>query len=204
LVGFDFADPVHLWVGQTLVPADRANLGGPFSAIPWNFYPGLLAYGATTRVVALPHENSIGRDGGGVLWGDVARKKFHYALGVFLPSDPSAGPTTSNAPPIAQTPLLSGRLSVDILGQENGYSLKSSYSGEQDVIAVGVGGQFQRYGSLGVAPTNAAGMAIASAPAPDDYAEVNADVLVEKTFGNGGFLTLDWAYYHYVGNNEPI
>jgi hypothetical protein len=24
-IGFDFADPVHLWVGQMLVPADRAG-----------------------------------------------------------------------------------------------------------------------------------------------------------------------------------
>ncbi len=146
IIGFNLADSVHLWVGQTLVPADRANLGGPFSAIPWNFYPGVLAYGATTRVVAVPHENSIGRDGGGVLWGDLAGKKFHYALGVFLPSAPFPGPTPPNAQPVAQTPLLSSRLSADILGEESGYLVKSSYFGDQDVIAIGVGGQFQKQG----------------------------------------------------------
>jgi hypothetical protein len=204
IIGFDLADPVHLWVGQTLVPADRAGLGGPFSAIPWNFYQGVLAYGATTRVVAVPRGNSIGRDGGGVLWGDLAGKKLHYAFGVFLPSASLPGSPSPNSQPVAQTPLLSARLSVDILGKENGYVVKSSYSGEQDVVAIGVGGQFQKGGSLGVAPTNATGVPIAPGPPPDDYAELNSDVLVEIRFGGGGFFTLDGAYYRYVGDNEPI
>ena len=203
IIGFDLADPVHLWVGQTLVPADRANLGGPFSAIPWNFYQGVLAYGATTRVVAVPRGNSIGRDGGGVLWGDLAGKELHYALGVFLPSAALPG-STPNSQPVAQTPLLSARLSVDILGKENGYVVKSSYSGEQDVVALGVGGQFEKGGSLGIAPANATGVPIGPEPPPDDYAELNSDVLVEMRFGGGGFFTLDGAYYRYVGNNEPV
>jgi hypothetical protein len=198
MIGFDFANPAHLWIGQMLVPVDRANLGGPFNSIPWNFYPGLLAYGATIRVVALPHENSIGRDGGGVLWGDLAGKKSHYALGVFLPTPPNAQPV----PP--QTPLLSARISVDILGQENGYLVKSSYFGEQDIVAIGVGGQFQKDGSVGVAPTGTTGVPIGSVPPSDDYAELNSDALVEMRYGGGGFFTLDGAYYHYVGNNEPI
>jgi hypothetical protein len=204
IIGFDLADPVHLWVGQTLVPADRAGLGGPFSAIPWNFYQGVLTYGATTRVVAVPRGNSIGRDGGGVLWGDLAEKKIHYALGVFLPSATLPGSTPPNAQPVAPTPLLSARLSVDILGKENGYVVKSSYSGAQDVVAIGVGGQFQKEGSLGVASTNMTGVPIGPGPASDDYAELNSDVLIEMRFGAGGFFTLDGAYYHYVGNNEPI
>ncbi len=204
IIGFDFADPVHLWVGQMLVPADRANLGGPFSGVPWNFYSGVLAYGATTRVVALPHENSIGRDGGGVLWGDLAGKKFHYALGVFLPSAPLPGPAPPNAQTVAQTPLLSARLNIDILGQENGYLIKSSYFGDQDIVAIGVGAQFQKEGSLGAAPTNTTGVPIGPGPPSDDYAEFNSDVLVEMGFGGGGFFTLDRSYYHYVGNNEPI
>jgi len=203
IIGFDLADPVHLWVGQTLVPADRANLGGPFSAIPWNFYQGVLAYGATTRVVAVPRGNSIGRDGGGVLWGDLAERELHYALGVFLPSAVLPG-STPNSQPVAQTPLLSARLSVDILGKENGYVVKSSYSGEQDVVALGVGGQFEKGGSLGIAPANATGVPIGPEPPPDDYAELNSDVLVEMRFGGGGFFTLDGAYYRYVGNNEPV
>jgi hypothetical protein len=205
IIGFDFAAPVHLWVGQMLVPADRANLGGPFSGIPWNFYPGVLAYGATTRVVAVPRGNSIGRDGGGVLWGDLAGKKFHYALGVFLPTAPLSGPTPPDVQPVApQTPLLSVRLSVDILGKENGYVVKSSYFGDQDIVAIGVGGQFQKDGSLGGAPTNATGVPIGPGPPSDDYAEFNSDVLVEMRFGGGGFFTLDGAYYHYVGNDEPF
>jgi len=186
------------------VPADRANLGGPFSAVAWNFYPGVLAYGVTTRVVALPHGNAIGRDGGGVLWGDLAGKKLHYALGVFLPSAPLPGPAPPNAQPVAQTPLLSARLNIDILGQENGYLIKSSYFGDQDIVAIGVGGQFQKEGSLGVAPTNTTGVPIGPGPPSVDYGELNSDVLVEMRFGAGAFFTFDGAYYHYIGNNEPI
>jgi hypothetical protein len=156
-------------------------------------------------VVAVPHGNSIGRDGGGVLWGDLAGKKLHYALGTFLPSATLSGsPPPPNSPPVAQTLLLSARISVDILGKENGYVVKSSYSGAQDVVAIGFGGQFQKGGSLGVAPTNATGVPIGPGPPPDDYAEFNSDVLVEMRFGGGGFFTLDGAYYRYVGNNEPI
>lgn len=199
IIGFDFADPFHIWVGQMLVPADRAGLGGPFSAIPWNFYPGVLAYGGTTRVVAVPHGNSIGRDGGGVFWGDLAGNKLHYALGIFLPST-----TSPNSQPVAQTPLLSARLSVDILGEENGYVVKSSYFGERDIVAVGVGGQAQKDGSLGGAPTSMTGVPLGPGPPPDDYAELNSDVLVEMKCGGGGFVTLDAAYYRYVGNNQPI
>ncbi len=47
-------------------------------------------------------------------------------------------------------------------------------------------------------------MPIAPGPPSDNYAEFNSDVLVEMRFGGGGFFTLDGAYYHYVGNNEPI
>jgi len=204
IIAFDLTDPVHVWIGQTLVPADRGNLGGPFSAIPWNFYQGVLAYGASTRVVAVPRGNSIGRDGGGVVWGDLAEKKLHYALSAFLPSATLPGSTPSNSPPVAQTALLSARLSVDILGKENGYIVKSSYSGEQDVVAIGIGGQFQKGGSLGVPPANATGAPGGPAPAPDDYAEFNSDLLVELRIGGGAYFTLDGAYYHYVGSNEPI
>jgi hypothetical protein len=139
-----------------------------------------------------------------VLWGDLAGKKLHYALGVFLPSATLSGSTPPNSRPVAQTQLLSARLGVVILGKENGYVVKSSYSGEQDIVAIGVGSQFQKEGSLGVAPTNTTGMPAGPGPPPDDYAEFNSDVLVEMRFGGGGFFTLDGAYYRYVGTNEPI
>src|SRR4051812_6502319 len=68
-VGFDFVDEVHLWVGQLLIPVDRANKAGPFFSIAWNFFPGAFAVGAT-RVIVTPNEGSAGRGTGGVLWGD--------------------------------------------------------------------------------------------------------------------------------------
>ena len=199
IVGLDFVDAIHLWIGQMLVPTDRSNLGGPFSAIAWNFYPGLLAYGAGTRVVALPRQNSVGRDGGAALWGDLGDKKLHYALGIFLPRA-----SMLNGAPAAQTPLVSGRLGIAILGNESGYTSRSTYFGDRDIVAVGIDGQFQKDGSIGVAPPNAMGVPAGVAPATDNYAELNSDLLVEMRYAGGGYFTLAGAYYRYFGNNEPI
>ena len=68
IIGFDFADPIHLWAGQLLVPVDRANFAGPFFMIPWN-YPGFMSVGGAT-VVAAPAEGPAGRNTGASLWGN--------------------------------------------------------------------------------------------------------------------------------------
>jgi hypothetical protein len=181
ILGFDFADPFHIWVGQLLVPVDRPNYGGPFFAIPWN-YPGFLTVGANT-VVAAPAEGPYGRNAGGSIWGDISG--FHYAAGAFQSGDLNAAP------------LFSGRASYAIVGKETGYFGNATYFGDQSIVAIGVGGQYKKDGSVGAA--GADGITVKS-----HYAEVNVDALVELKYGGGGWVTLDAAYYHFDGKYNAV
>ncbi len=184
ILGLDFQDEFHVWLGQQLVPVDRANYGGPFFAIPWN-YPGILSVGGST-VFATPKEGPgvYGRSAGVTVWGDIAGGMFKYALGAFQPGS------------LSDSPLFSGRLSLAVVGQENGYFGNASYFGEKNIVAIAVGGQYQNKGS-----TVPMGAPMA---APDNYAEVNADALVEMKYGGGGWFTGDAAYYHYSGDNQAV
>jgi hypothetical protein len=188
IIGFDFADPVHFWVGQLLVPVDRANFAGPFFMIPWN-YPGFLTVGGTT-VVAAPLEGPSGRNTGGALWGNDPDGKVKYAVGVFLP------------PTAATNPLLSARISTALIGKETGYFGNETFFGDQDIVAIGIGGQYKKDGSVGPATMPAPGV---MGPAPtDNYSEFNADALLEFRYGGGGWVSLDGAYYHFVGQYNAV
>jgi len=182
-VGFDVIDELHLSVGQLLIPIDRANKSGPFFMIPWN-YPGIFQVGPTV-VAVTPYEGTRGRSLGGILWGDIGSGFFKYYLGGFVPS-------------LDVSPLYSGRLSAALIGKETGFGQRGSYYGEQDIVSVSVGGQYQKDGSVGTAPP-AGGAAPTS-----DFSEVNADLLAEfKLGGNGAFVSGDFAYYHYEGDFVP-
>jgi hypothetical protein len=180
IIGFDIQDEFHIWVGQQLVPVDRPNYGGPFFAIPWN-YPGFLTVGGTTVAMA-PHEGPSGRNAGATVWGDVAGGKFKYAVGLFDNGD------------VNTSPLISGRVSATFVGEETGYFGNASYFGDKNILALGIGAQYQHDGSVGAA----------TAP-KDNFAEFNADLLGEFKLGDsGGWVTGDASYYHFSGDNEAI
>jgi hypothetical protein len=188
ILGLDFAEPLHLWIGQLLVPGDRANYGGPFFMVPWN-YPGILSVGGTT-VFMTPKEGPSGRNAGAVLWGDIGGGVFKYMLGSFDNGD------------VKQGLLFSGRLSAALIGKEPGYFGNNSYFGAQDILSVAVGAQYQRKGSIGTAPMM--GMIAGTAPT-DNYGEFNADALGEfKLGGSGGWFTAEASYYHFVGDYQQI
>jgi hypothetical protein len=186
IIGFDFCDPFHLWIGQLLVPVDRANFSGPFFMIPWN-YPGFMTVGGNL-VVAAPAEGPAGRNTGGSIWGNDPDGKIKYAVGVFLPSSP------------AGTPLLSGRVSTALIGKETGYFGNESFFGDQDIVSIGIGGQYKKDGSVGAAPV-APMMGVAPT---DNYAEFNADALGEFKYGGGGWVSVDAAYYHFEGKFNRV
>jgi hypothetical protein len=181
IIGFDLMDEFHIWVGQMLVPADRANYGGPFFATAWN-YTG--AMGAASFV---PREGPSGRNAGATVWGDVAGGKFKYAVGVFDNGD------------ITTSPLYSARVSVPFVGSESGYFGNATYFGDKDIVALGLGGQYQHKGSVGAAPDM-------NTPGPTaDYGGFIADLLGEFKYGDsGGFFSGDAGYYHYAGTYEPV
>lgn len=160
IVQLEMADPFHLWVGQMLVPSDRNNFSGPFFMSPWN-YPGLVA----------PRQGPTGRNTGATIWGDPGGTgKFKYYLGVFDLDGGDAG-----------RPLYTGRLNLALIGDEPGFYHSSTYYGAKDILALGVGGQYQ-----GQTPNQS-----------ENYRMFNADLLAEFTPGNAGTLTAEGAVYRY-------
>ncbi len=181
IIGFDFVDAFHIWVGQLLVPADRANGSGPFFMIPWN-YPGFYSVGATT-VAALPAEGPSGRNAGAVIWGDVMDGTFKYMAGAFNSKSTALAP--NNAADATATPLFSGRLNLALLAKEPGFWGNGSYFGEKDVLSIGVSGQAQK------------------ALVGPNYGEIGADALAEFKVG-GGWVTGEAVYYHFTADNAAF
>jgi hypothetical protein len=127
---------------------------------------------------------------GVVAWGAPLGGHVKYYLGAYQLQDP------------ALSPLLSGRVQVSLLSREPGWFQRTTYYGERDLVAIGIGGQIQNNGSVMAMPPAMAGMT----PPPallDDYREVNADLIVEKRFGGLGALSLEGAYYNFQGTYQP-
>ncbi len=184
---FDLVDEFHFWAGEMLVPVDRSNFSGPFFMSPWN-YPGAFFVGNAGAFIG-PAEGPNGRNTGTTVWGDVEKGLFKYYAGVYNLTD------------VNQSPLYSGRLNFSPIGKEPGYYHSSTYYGDKDVLALGIGGQYQRRGSVGPVPVDATGAATGPAPL-DKFAEFNADILAEFKVGDS-VITGEGAYYHFVGNYNP-
>jgi hypothetical protein len=184
IVAFDFTEEFHVWVGQLLVPVDRANSAGPFFMIPW-YYPGFLTVGSQT-VVTAPKEGPQGRNTGAVVWGQGLGGKVKYLVGAFDNGDG------------ATTPLFSGRLMASLIGEEPGFWGNASYFGEKDVLTIGGGMQYQKNGSIGADPGDG------TAPPNDDYGELNVDLLAEFKFGGGGWVTAEAAYHKFNGDYDAV
>jgi hypothetical protein len=172
IIGFDLRDEFHVWIGQMLVPVDRANYAGPFFAIPWN-YTGAIGF--------VPHEGPSGRNAGLSVWGDLEGGKFKYVLGAF------------DGGGDGESMLFSGRLQYDFIGAEPGFFGNASYFGDKDIVALGVGAQYQKDGE-------SSGDEVA--PETDDYVEVNADLLAEMKLAGGGWVTGEGGVY-ITGGDYP-
>lgn len=175
LIGqFEIVPELNLWVGRMLVPSDRSNFSGAWFMAPWS-YPG--SYRAFAGPSG-PRQGPFGRNDGVTAWGSVDDGRVKYYAGAYDLFDPS------------QSPLFSARVNVALLDKEPGYYNSSSYYGKQ-MLTLGAAAQFKRDGSTGPMPT-------------DDYLGVNADVLYEKTLGNGGVVDLEGAFYLFTGDNEVL
>jgi len=129
--------------------------------------------------VAAPKEGPSGRNNGAVVWGDIAGGRLTYLAGVFDNAD------------IGTSPLYSGRLRLALLDPEPGFWGNASYFGDKDLLSIGVGGQFQKHGS-------------ATDLGDKDWAEFNADVLLEKKIPGGGWATVEGAYYHFNVQDSSV
>ncbi len=185
LIGkLELAKPFNVWVGRMLVPSDRSNFSGPWFMAPWNypgFYPGL---GAPVG----PRQGAFGRNDGATVWGEFGGGVFKYYLGAFDLTNKG------------EAPLYTARFNLSLLNPEPGYYHSSTYYGT-DILAIGLGAQFKKNGS--VAPAPAMPMPGAVIPPPDDYNGVNVDVLFEKKLGAGA-LDLEGAFYVFGGDYELV
>ena len=176
IIQLDLSDPIHVWVGQHLVPSDRSNFSGPFFMSPWA-YPGLTG----------PRQGPTGRNVGATLWGDIGGTgKFKYYAGVFDLTNGGLTDETGGPDADADRPLYTGRLNLAIIGEEPGFYHSSTYYGAKDILAVGVGGQYQ--GQTPNAGENG-----------ENYRMFNADILAEFSPGGGsaGTITGEGALYQY-------
>lgn len=172
---FKIAAPLQVWAGRLVVPFDRFNLSGPYRNLIWSF-PGF--YAGRPRIGG---ENSpFGRDSGVAVWGSVLDGAFKY-YGMVHQLEHGE-----------RSPRFSGRLSASLLDKEPGYFVSSSYLGERDVVAIGIGAQYQNDGRLlpnmdATLPPTVLG----------DLWSATADLFVEKRLGQAGTATVEAAYYRY-------
>jgi hypothetical protein len=172
----------NIYMGRMLVVADRFAPSGPWGMDEF-FFPGFFPLVAPP---ALPKSGPTGRDLGTNVWGAPFKGHAKYYLGVYNLNDP------------ASNPLLSGRVQVSILNPEPAFFHRTTYFGTKDLLSVGVGGQYQKAGSVQpVAVTTPP-----TVPLTDDYKYATADVTFEKNIGDSGTLSVVGAYSKIDGDYQ--
>lgn len=179
---FEFMPEFNVWLGRMLPPSDRANLYGPFFALPWS-YPG----------VASNYPNlAVGRDNGAMVWGKPFGGKLVYSAGVFEGHN--------KAPTLAGTSdklLYAGRLAYNFWDPEPAPAHYTGgwYGGSKDILTLAISGFSQKD-------------AVGTAAAPGKLKIWSSDLLVEKKLAFG-VPTFEAAYYKYglwavdCGSGEP-
>jgi hypothetical protein len=179
---FEFMPEFNIWLGRMLPPSDRANLYGPFYALPWS-YPG----------VASNYPNlAVGRDNGAMIWGKPFGGKLVYSMGLFEGHNKSAALSGAS-----DKLLFAGRLALNILDPEPAPAHYTGgwYGGSKDIFTVAVAGMQQQSG-------------VGTVARPGNLGIWSADVVFEKKFAFG-VPTLEGAYYKYnlgavdCGSGEP-
>jgi hypothetical protein len=174
---FDINPAFNIWAGRLLVPADRAEMSGPFYANVYDF----------NKTPFFPSDYSVkfgnggagvyGRDQGVTFWGGLGEEaRFTYAVGAF-----NGYQSGSNQD---DNLLFAARLSYNFLEVEKnpGYYTSSTYFGKAgDIFTVALAAQYQEDG---------AGTELQ----PADFTGVTVDVLFEKVLGGGGVITMEGEY----------
>jgi hypothetical protein len=182
IVQFEFAPEFNIWMGRMLPPSDRANLYGPFYALPWS-YPG---------VASNYPQLAVGRDNGVMIWGKPFGGKLVYSGGAFEGHNKAAGLSGQS-----DKLLYAGRLAFNIWDPEPAPAHYTGgwYGGAKDIFTVALAG-FTQADGVGTAAT------------PGRLRVYSADVLLEKKF-SAGVPTFEAAYYKYrlgavdCGSGEP-
>ncbi len=178
---FEFMPEFNVWMGRMLPPSDRANLYGPFFALPWS-YPG----------VASNYPNlAVGRDNGVMVWGKPFGGKLVYSVGAFEGHNKNAALSGGS-----DRLQYSGRVALNLLEAEPAPAhYTGGWYGGKDLFTVGLATSRQSDG-------------VGSATRKGSLNIWNADLLFEKKL-SAGVPTLEGAYYKYnlgavdCGSGEP-
>jgi hypothetical protein len=171
----------NIWIGRMLVVADRFAPSGPWGMDEF-FFPGFFPLVAAP---ALPKSGPLGRDVGATIWGAPLKGHLKYYLGAF------------NLYDVALNPLLAGRIQVSLLNPEPNFYHRTTYFGTKDLISVGVGGQFQKDGSVFTDATTTPPTVLT-----DDFAMVTADATIEKNIGESGTISAVGGFSKFSGDYQ--
>lgn len=186
IVKFEPHDLFNVWVGKMLLPIDRANLSGPWFINYWTMRG---VFPRTAAVAPAPYgikSGPFGRDQGVTVWGQVAGGKFKYFAGTYGLDNQS----------MSAHPMFAGRLVLNVLDPEPGYYNQTAYHGEKDILAIGVGGQWQDGASVTVIPAAVPELEVGN------LRVVAADLLLDKKLGSQA-ITLE-ASATFTDKFQPI
>ena len=180
IVKFDINPAFNVWAGRLLVPADRAEMSGPYYANVYDF----------NKTPFFPSDYSVkfgnggagvyGRDHGVTFWGGLGEEaRFTYAAGVFNGYQDGSNQDDNL--------LYGARLSYNFLDVEKnpGYCTSSTYFGNGgDIFTDAIAAQYQEDG---------AGTELE----PADFTGFTTDMLFEKVLGGGGVITVEGEYKNF-------
>ncbi len=165
-----------LWVGRQLPPSDRANMDGPFYLNAAWSYPMVQSFG---------NQGCAGcngaRDNGMAFHGEVNGGKFKWAYGVF---EGLAGGADQ-----ADNVRHAASLTYAFDDAEPGFYSGSTYFGSKKITTVNLAMHHENDG-------------VGTAADQGDFTGYSADVLIERTLGNGAVVDLEGAYYDWDADDK--
>lgn len=186
IIKFDLNPAFNIWAGRLLVPADRAEMSGPFYANTYRFNPTPFFPADYSVKFGNGGAGVYGRDNGVVFWGGLGEeRRFTYAAGAF--NGYQGGPNQSD------NLLYGARLSYNFMAVEKnpGYYTSSTYFGTGgDIFTVAVAAQYQEDG----AGTEAAAT---------DFTGYSVDFLFENVLGGGGVITVEGEFKSFDTDLSP-
>lgn len=176
---FEFSPYFNIWGGRLLVPADRAEMDGPFYA---NTYEGF-------KTPFFPSDFSVefgdggagvyGRDHGVNLWGAAVDGRLQYVFGVF---SGLRGLSSQDSDLLYATRIAWNFLELE---KNPGYYTSSTYyGGGGDIFTVAWAAQYQKDGA-------------GSEASPGDFFGTTVDALFEKPLEGAGVLTVEAEYKYF-------
>ena len=162
-----------LWVGRQLPPSDRANMDGPFYLNAAWSYPMIQSFGNQGQFA--------GRDDGMAFHGEANGGKFKWAYGVFegLKGGADLDDNVRHA----------ASLTFAFDDAEPGFYSGSTYFGAKKITTVNLAMHHENDG-------------VGTAADQGDFTGYSADVLIERTLGNGAVVDLEGAYYDWDADDK--